>query len=160
MKFAHALAFSIAAPVANLGALTVGAALRTGADEGFTPELTATSLRTVGHMLSPGFLIMLAFAAAVSFGAWIMVRRAKRLTMIPRFILLGLSALVVAALPLGLASIAFDRPLIYLVIVLTVSASAVAIAARGSVHPIRPASTSPIPSHRISFARRGHPPTT
>ena len=127
----------------------------TGFLHGFTLGLTTQFLGVIGRQLSVGWFVVIAFAAMVSFGAWLIIQRAESASGPSRLILLGLAMLVAALLPAGLALVVFGKPFLGLVIVGTVSSAAVFIASRDG-HSAHVSISTDLPAtQRMGFGRRG-----
>lgn len=155
MTFKHPLAFSFAVPLANLVAIFVGAFLTTGWVHGFTPELFAQALGTIGKLFSFGSFIVVALAAIVSFGAWLIIQPANSASGASRLVLLGSATLVAAFLPSLLALVVFGEPALGLAIVAAASGAVVALASRNKGPETTPVSTDLPASPRIGFGKRG-----
>ena len=155
MAFRRALAFSIAVPLANLIAIDVGAFLTSGMKQGFTPELVAQTMSAIGKQFSLGWFMVVALAAIIVFGTWLIVQRANSTSGASRFVLLGLATLVAAILPSMLALVVFPEAILGLVIVVAVSGAAVALASRNKGAEALPVTTNFPPSQRRGFGKRG-----
>ncbi|WP_291536545.1 hypothetical protein [Brevundimonas sp.] len=154
MPFARGLLFSLAVPLANLAAIHIVAFLATCLLRGFTPELVEQSLGIIAKQLTLGWFMVLAIAAIVSFGAWLIVQRANSTSGPSRLILLISATLAAGILPAGLALVVFGEPVLGLVVVLAISGMGVFIASRN--HVIEEASVSlNLPSsQRMGFGQR------
>ncbi|WP_428152856.1 hypothetical protein [Brevundimonas sp.] len=136
-------------------AIDLGVFLTDGFLHGFTPGLATQFLGVIGKQLSVGWFVVIAFAAMVSFGAWIIIQRAKSTSGPTRLVLLSLAMLVAALLPAGLALVVFGKPFLGLVVVGAVSSAAVFIASRDGHSAHVSISTDLSAAQREGFGQRG-----